>query len=46
VRWLDVDDDKPEFSNMYASHRGMVLQALMKDRDAWGHALDKVDLPM
>ena len=42
VRWLDIDDSKPEFKNLYASHRHMVLMALEKAPEQWGHALDKV----
>ena len=44
VRWLDIDDAKPEFKNLYASHRSLVLRALNKQPEAWGHTAEKVDL--
>ena len=44
VRWLDIDDAKPEFKNLYASHRSLVLRALDKQPEAWGHTLEKVDM--
>ena len=28
VMWLDISNDNPKFTSLYASHRGMVLKAV------------------
>lgn len=31
ARWLDITDDEPDFKNLYASHRDMVVEALSRE---------------
>lgn len=42
ARWLDIDDSQPDFANLYASHRDMVIQALKADPKKFGAALEYI----
>ena len=38
--WLDISDDVPEFKNLYASHRSMVIQAMIKRQELFVETLN------
>jgi hypothetical protein len=42
VRWLDIDDNEHDFKNLYASHRDMVVHALLQQPEKFSEALKKV----
>ncbi|KAH9253583.1 hypothetical protein BASA81_008419 [Batrachochytrium salamandrivorans] len=44
AKWADVSDNEPEFRNLYASHRDMVIRALLKDPSKFGAAIAKTSL--
>lgn len=41
-KWLDITDADPEFKNLYASHRSMVIMALKHNPVRWADALKLV----
>lgn len=44
AKWADVSDNEPEFKNLYASHRDMVIRALLKNPSKFGAAIAKTSL--
>lgn len=44
ARWIDVSDGEADFKNLYASHRDMVIQALLKDPVKYAKAIKEITL--
>jgi hypothetical protein len=44
ARWLDISDAESDFNNLYASHRDMVIRALMQDPAKFGAAIKLIKL--
>jgi len=42
ARWLDISDEEPDFKNLYASHRDMILKALLKEEHKYASTLARV----